>query len=200
MENHMHSIDKYGGTWSDEDLEKFFLFCLLNRNITYIKLCDIFDWMIESYWKGTFERTFGNLSEESVARALKWFGHRFPNQTAKFIKENDWITASFLKHCTRKMMVEKCKGIGMKLASMYLRNTRCEEYAVLDVHVKRFLEQGGFNPNGNYLELEEIFGNIAKRAGMTMFELDMTIWQNYRVGAKEPLSPDQNTEQNYEKE
>lgn len=185
MENHTHSIDKYGGKWTDEELEKFFLFCLLNRNVTYPKLCDIFDWVIESHWKGSFGKSFRVLPEDSLARSLKWFGHRFPNQTAKFIKENLWITASFLKHCTRKMMVEKCKGIGMKLASMYLRNTRCEEFAVLDVHIKRFLEKGGWSLKSSYLELEEVFSNIAKRAGMTMFELDMAIWQNYRVKRQE---------------
>lgn len=181
MENHTHSIDKYGGNWTDEELEKFFLFCLLNRNIPYPKLCDIFDQLIESYWEGSFRWSFKVLSEASLARSLKEVGHRFPNQTARFIKENLWVTASFLKYCTRKTMVEKCKGIGMKLASMYLRNTRGEEYAVLDVHIKRFLEKGGFSPKSSYLELEKVFSNIAKRAEMSMFELDMAIWQNYRV-------------------
>ena len=50
-----------------------------------------------------------------------------------------------LRTATRDELVKNVKGIGYKLASMFLRNTRGEEYAVMDVHTKRYLKELGYD-------------------------------------------------------
>lgn len=77
-------------------------------------------------------------------------------------------------------MVDRCHGIGMKLASMFLRNTRGDDYAVIDVHIRRYLEERGIT--GNYLHLENEFRKIAESQGKSVTELDLEIWNERRVG------------------
>ena len=183
--SHLHSIDKYGGRWTNEEREKFFVFCQLNRAIPYPKLCDVFDVLMEKYWRDNIYGSFiisvyPARNEIRIAEVLEKAGHRFPNQTAEFMVANGWVDAIFLKSCTREEMVHHCKGFGYKLASLFLRNTRGENYAVIDTHIKWFLEKVGIDMKLSYLELEGEFGKIARMREMSMYALDMKIWQERR--------------------
>jgi len=183
--SHLHSIDKYGGRWTNEEREKFFVFCQLNRAIPYPKLCDVFDALMEKYWRDNIYRSFiisvyPARNEERIAEILKKIGYRFPNQTAKFMVANGWVDAIFLKSCTREEMVQSCKGFGYKLASLFLRNTREKNFAVIDTHIKWFLKEVGIDIRLSYLELEEAFGRIACAQKMSMYALDMQIWEQRR--------------------
>lgn len=71
----------------------------------------------------------------------------------------------------------------MKLASMFLRNTRGIKYAVLDVHTKRWLQKRGYG-NLSYEKLEQAFLNEARKMRKDPIKLDLEIWQKYRSGRK----------------
>ena len=173
----LHPIDKNGG-YTEEQLEKFLVFCLLDRAMPYEKVCKAFnylDWLQLDTRKG-----LGSLSEKEIALHLKKAGMRFYNQTGKFLYlfAHNHID---LRNASREQLVANVPGLGYKLASMFLRNTRGENYAVIDVHVRRWLAARGIK-NSNYKKLEEAFLVEAKKLGMNAYELDMKIWQENRIG------------------
>lgn len=88
--------------------------------------------------------------------------------------------------------LEQCPGIGQKTARFFVVWTRPHErYAVLDVHVLRWLRKLGHNapkqtPHGRtYLELEAVFLRLADKAGLTPRQLDFEIWRSASTAANE---------------
>lgn len=128
----------------------------------------------------TLRKNIRKASLEDIASILSSCPFRFPLQTGRYIKlfgDNPIDLAS----ATRKELVTKIPGIGMKLASMFLRNTRGKDYAVIDIHLKRFLKEKGKLRN-SYLENEKILKEIAKKKGMSVAELDFLVWEERRIG------------------
>ena len=86
----------------------------------------------------------------------------------------------------REWLVKNVKGLGVKEASHFLRNIGLgEQLAILDVHVVRWMAKNGFaEPKDakkgltpkRYLEYERLFSEVAKQAGLSILELDCTIW------------------------
>ena len=74
----------------------------------------------------------------------------------------------------------------MKLASMFLRDTRNVELAVMDVHTKRWLaeqlEKRGVLYPKRYEDEENWMLQLAKEQGTTIRELDYKIWDAGRIG------------------
>jgi len=88
--------------------------------------------------------------------------------------------------------LEQCPGIGQKTARFFVVWTRPHErYAVLDVHVLRWLRKLGHEapkqtPHGRtYLELEALFLQLADKAGLTPRQLDFEIWRSASTAANE---------------
>jgi len=83
----------------------------------------------------------------------------------------------------REWLVDNIKGMGMKLASHYLRNIGVFGLAILDVHVQRFMkdnwsfrgEVGKLNKT-QYMDNEREFFGLAKKLEMKPEELDIAIW------------------------
>jgi len=130
----------------------------------------------------TFRENIKGTPLSEIVKVLSNSPFRFPNQTGKFIKlfgDNpiDLSTA------TREELVAKIPGIGMKLSSMFLRNTRGEKYAVIDVHLKNYLAERDLLTN-DYLKDELSLKKIAKEMGLTIAELDFAIWEKRRVKRK----------------
>ncbi len=178
--SHLHRIDKHSLKWTNEELEMLFIFCILDRATTYEKVCKAFDLLMDKYWRGTIRHSFFPKQEKEVAQALKGCGYRFYNQAIKHILANTWISSTYLRNCSRRDMIKDCLGIGYKLASMFLRNTRGANYAVIDTHILWFLGEAGVNVKLPYPELERKFLYLAKQLDKTAYELDMEIWQSRR--------------------
>jgi hypothetical protein len=88
-----------------------------------------------------------------------------------------------LKTCTPEQL-EKIPGIGCKTSRFFIVWTRPDEpYAVLDVHVLRWMRGLGYDapkstPSASrYVALERIFLSEARKRGLTPRELDLKIWQ-----------------------
>lgn len=98
------------------------------------------------------------------------------------ICEVDWSTA------TRSDLVA-CPGLGMKTASFYLVYSQGGRYAILDVHILKWLKSRGYNvptrtpaSQKEYLKLEEAFFQELIREGMSLDSLasfDFSIWSSY---------------------
>lgn len=152
-------------------------FCLLTANSQAQRAIDI--------QKHLGIQGFLENSQESIAKTIKDFGHRFHNNKAKYIvlaREYKDIK-DHLKGLTsiqaREFVVNNIKGLGYKEASHFLRNVGYEDLAIIDRHIIKFLHKNNFIKEvptsitkKMYLELE----NILKGYKINMNKLDLMIW------------------------
>lgn len=135
---------------------------------------------------------FLKLDLLSLKEKLKEVSCRFFNKRAEYIF--DARSYSNIKDILNKIpnnfekrdwLVENIKGIGMKEASHFLRNTGHYDLAILDKHVRNVLFEYGIISENlrfkaltklNYLEIEEILRNIADDLNLSQGELDFYVW------------------------
>jgi len=146
----------------------------------YEKVCKAFEALDSASL--TNRRGIQEAPLSKIKGVLKGAGFRFPNQTGEFIKKFGDNPID-LTSATREELIAKIPGIGMKLSSMFLRNTRGEKHAVIDIHLKRFLAERGLLTN-DYLKDEMSLKKIAKEMGLTIAELDFAVWEERRIGNK----------------
>jgi N-glycosylase/DNA lyase len=83
----------------------------------------------------------------------------------------------------RAWLVENVKGIGWKEASHFLRNMGFFDFAILDRHILKILARYKIIDavpktliKKKYLEIENRLEEVARRAGLTMAELDIYLF------------------------
>ncbi len=83
----------------------------------------------------------------------------------------------------REYLVANIKGLGLKEASHFLRNTGQRDLAILDRHILKNLvklkvlkDMPKTLTKKNYLEIEERFEAFADEIGIPMDELDLLFW------------------------
>ena len=186
MSQELHSIDRpeEDKKYNKLQLDEFLVFCIIDTAVPYEMVCKTFDALKKS--KMTKRRDIMKWREDMIEQTLRKSGYRFPKQQAGRIKAFGYSGID-LKTVTREELVRDVKGIGMKLASMFLRNTRGHEYAVIDVHTDRWLEKelrafDQWKPRMTYEEKERAFIGLANILGKTPMELDLEIWQKNRIG------------------
>jgi len=85
----------------------------------------------------------------------------------------------------RTFLVENVKGLGLKEASHFLRNTGHEGLAILDRHILKHLMElkvikklpKSLTPK-TYLKIEKKFQNFSNEIGIPLDEIDLTIWSH----------------------
>lgn len=178
------SIDKPRAEWTERNIERLFIFCQLDRAMSYEKVCDVFE-NLEASGFTKFSRI--RVSDpDTLGLVLKEAGHRFPRQTAGFLCCNaEKFEVSDLKEMTRDEIADNIKGFGYKLASMFWNRLHDDyRHAIIDVHVNRFLEERGVSSN-SYKEREKHLKEIAQEKDMTLEELDWQIWNDNRIGNRQ---------------
>lgn len=186
----------------DKGLEEYALFCLMvfnkNANQTAVKL--------ESFLEWTHRLPTDNFREldhfAAIRRRLKRYRARdlvekfkFGNTTVK----SDGLLALVnsgldLRTCSTDDL-EAIPGYGMKTSRYFILHTRQDaEVACLDTHVLEWLSyytghevKKGLSKN-KYLELEQVFLEIAKAMKTSPADLDLKIWNKQRGSDEKPLA------------
>lgn len=134
---------------------------------------------------------FLTLSEKKLKNKMKSLSCRFYNRRSDFI-----ISARKQMPLKKKLialddeekryyLVENVKGIGMKEASHFLRNTGHFNFAILDKHVKNILFENDLISEKlknksitkkEYLDIENILKKISIKLKMSQGELDFYLW------------------------
>lgn len=138
----------------------------------------------------------GSLTE--VAKTLRCQGHRFAERRAEYIVEARRLAPDLKEivqgfgtiKTAREWLVRNVKGLGWKEASHFLRNIGYLDVAIIDRHIlNNMREYGLVSDDGSkgltkkrYLKYELILGEVAKRVGMSLGELDLYLW--YRKTGK----------------
>lgn len=168
---------------SDTDFKQKFIelcFCILVANAPIRKTRQI--------WEG-INKGFIYLSKNALRKKLKKLGYRFYNVRAnyiidarKFINEINSNLKNKNEEEVREWLVENIKGIGWKEASHFLRNMGFQNFAILDRHVLRILNNYGVLnripslSKKNYLNIERKLKKIAKYLNITLAELDLYLF------------------------
>ncbi|MBS3081975.1 N-glycosylase/DNA lyase [Candidatus Pacearchaeota archaeon] len=131
---------------------------------------------------------FKTISEKTLADLIKINKHRFHNTKAKYIVKarNFSNIKSIIQNMTeteaRNWLVENVKGIGMKEASHFLRNTGGQNLAILDRHIMTLLSEEGIIIKPKtltppvYKEIEKKFTDLASILRMSPAKLDLFLW------------------------
>lgn len=131
---------------------------------------------------------FKTLSQETLANLIKLNKHRFHNTKAKYIVGARKFTSikSILEDLTelesREFLVKNVKGLGMKEASHFIRNTGGKSLAILDRHILSLLAEHKIiiKPKSlkekEYLEIESKFTELASKLRMSPAKLDLFLW------------------------
>lgn len=128
-------------------------------------------------------------NEDEIFTAME--GVRFSEKKSKYLFEarsklpeiKQKLSANLSKEELRDWLFENIKGMGMKLASHYMRNIGIFGLAILDIHVQNFMARNGILKGEvgklntkQYLENERTFLQMAKQIGIPPEELDIAIW------------------------
>ena len=128
------------------------------------------------------------ISEKDLAKFILNNKHRFHNNKARYIVEarKHHPIKEKLKNKqeleSRDWLIKNVKGIGIKEASHFLRNTGSKNLAILDRHIlDKMSEYKIINKPKTltlkyYLEIEEKFNNLAKELNISSAKLDLLMW------------------------
>jgi N-glycosylase/DNA lyase len=131
---------------------------------------------------------FKTLSQETLANLIKLNKHRFHNVKAKYIvqarkfTEIKKILQDLSEVDSRNFLVENIKGLGMKEASHFIRNTGGQNLAILDRHILSLLSDYKIIDRPKklnvqtYLEIERKFVDISSVLRMSPAKLDLFFW------------------------
>lgn len=131
---------------------------------------------------------FKTLSQETLANLIKVNKHRFHNNKSKYIvKAREFANIKTkIKDMTeleaRDFLVENIKGLGMKEASHFLRNTGGQNLAILDRHILALLAEYKIIDKPKtltpllYREIEKKFTELASMLRMSLAKLDLFLW------------------------
>jgi len=172
---------KEAGKKSSAEIFKELCFCVLCANFTAERSMKI---------QATIGDGFLDLPESQMAERLKALGHRFPNTRARYIIEARQykdslksIIASFSDvEALREWLIGNVKGIGRKEASHFLRNIGYTDFAILDFHIINVLVRHGLIEKPKtltakkYHEIENLLGELARKARLSLGELDLYLW------------------------
>jgi N-glycosylase/DNA lyase len=170
---------------NEEDWFSELCFCLLTANSRAKTALSLQN---DLGFKGFYE-----LIQEDLVSEIKNHKHRFHNTKAQRIVEarNHFGIKSKIKQLVEKegqrsartWLVNKIKGLGLKEASHFLRNTGHTDVAIIDRHIIGILKQNNLLPqdfsvknSSSYLKAEEICENLSSKLSMSLSKLDLCLW------------------------
>ena len=136
---------------------------------------------------------FYNLSEQELVSKLLEHKHRFHNiKSSRIVLARQHvdlkntiteIVKTQNQQSARDWLVQNVKGLGLKEASHFLRNTGHENLSIIDRHIVAILKQHSLldskfevKNSSSYMQAEYICGSLAKQINMSLSRLDLSLW------------------------
>jgi N-glycosylase/DNA lyase len=164
-------ISEFKSKKTDEELFSELCFCIMTAGFRADKSIEI-------------QKKIGNgfltFSKPKLQQKLKEFGYRYHNRASYIVLNRKH--AHDLRNRDREWLVKNIKGLGMKEASHFLRNIGRCDCAIIDFHIidilakYKLIKKPKSLTKAKYLEIEKVLENIAKKAKLTLDELDLYLW------------------------
>ncbi len=177
-------VDITNYNYTDEQLEVFWLFCLVvagKTAHTQARLLDDFLGKLEGNGS-PFHRimqsiTRGDFDDRLKASRLGQYG-RLSRAFQESLRMN-------LRTCTVEDL-EAIYGVGPKTSRLFIMHSRPNaRYAAIDTHILKLLRENGYDvpkatPTGKkYRELEQAFLKLADEAGESPADYDLSTWKRF---------------------
>jgi thermostable 8-oxoguanine DNA glycosylase len=188
-------ITKFDRT--DLELQELLLFCIAvagKNAITTARLLDKFLIYAEAFGGSSHFQSICKMDEiEEVGLVMKEHGfgcYRVKSRGFVYVAKSGLN----LRTCSVADL-EKIPGVGLKTSRFFILHTRPNALvACLDTHVLKWLSYyTGYNvprqtpPKKQYLELEQLFLEIARVMKTSPADLDLKIWNRQRGSDEKPL-------------
>jgi len=164
-------ISEFKKKKSDKQLFSELCFCIMTAGFNAKRSIEI-------------QKKIGNgfltLSEKNLQAKLKKSGYRYHNRAEYIVKNRKFLKE--LKGKSREWLVKNIKGLGMKEASHFLRNIGKKDMAIIDFHIidvlakYKLIKRPKTLTKVKYIEIEKVLEQLAKRAALTLDELDLYLW------------------------
>ena len=183
------TIDPYNITdfnRTEEQLESLILFCLSTAGKTAKVISKALDRFLEHrnnktpFQYITYLDRRGELLEKLKEAKLGKYSVLFKGYRELAYSNLD------LRKCSIDDL-EKISGIGMKTSRFFIVHSRAgQRYSIIDVHLLKHLKSLGYDvpkstptSRKQYLEIEQIFLKEAKKAGTSVAQFDLEIWNTF---------------------
>ena len=174
-------ITNYNRT--DAELEELLLFCAAVTAKTAVVIARQLDTFLNARGESPFDKVRIMIEEGTLLRRLK---ESKIGQYTRLEKAYKQIVKLNPRTCTVDEL-EEVHGIGPKTARYFLLHSRPNQrIAALDTHMMHYLRDKGYTDIDNtptskktYIALEAIFIAEADKAGKTIAEFDLAIWNQY---------------------
>jgi thermostable 8-oxoguanine DNA glycosylase len=159
----------------------FYVFCfaICTPQTKYINNKRVNDALIKADFYGT------NIPEDVLQGIVKPV--RFYRNKAKWLLEAKHNYRKVIEIVAkdipitkkREELINNFNGVGMKVASEFLKDIGYKDLAVIDVHIAKYLNMPLPRNNKEYIWMEELFTKQAKQKNITPSELDTVVWREY---------------------
>lgn len=162
---------------SDEDIFYYLCCCLSVPNAPYKR---VFPIILKLRELDFFRKDVKNLRD--LMKPARFYNVKSKNLREAKSKFQDILhvaksnlSASF----KREWLVKNVNGMGMKVASHFLRDLGHDDLAIIDTHIVKFMQCLPPSSNQHYLEIEQEFKKVAKSFEIPPAILDAIIWKEY---------------------
>ena len=172
--------DGFGKDKSDQEVFYDLCFCICAPQTKFVYNREVIKALIEADFYGS------DISVQELEKIV--LRVRFFRNKAKYLLRAKSIFSIILNVVRseemsdmdkREWLTQVVEGVGMKVASHFLRNIGCKDLAIIDVHVLKYLNCLPPKNKAAYLELESMFRDAAANSGTSVAELDLIVWRHY---------------------
>lgn len=161
-------MEKKDFYWMPSNTEELLIASMLTRRTT-IKSTRMAWMALQNRGLTTFD-ALRKLSTDELTDILKSASYPWHNIICKTLQQEVSID---LNTCTIDELLT-LYGVGPKIASLYLRESRGLDIPVIDTHVMKLLKEEGYKFS-NYQEASDCFIELAKKMDVSVRELDHAI-------------------------
>lgn len=165
--------------WNAQSKQEFWLFCIAVAGKTAKSIAPKIDKFCYSYPESHF------LPFDTIAEMCKKNVLRDRLESVKLGKYNTLVTGF-----TQSLHIdidtatveelEAIQGVGNKTARFFILYTRkVNNVAVIDTHIKKWLELKGYTVSNDYLVNEQNFLSEVAKRNTNVWELDIKIWNAF---------------------
>ncbi len=152
---------------------------------------------MESKTTCLLKKEFCEKQFEPITNKKEYRKYRFTNSKPSIIySAGNWLLSEYNWNLVKLLNDEvnirnilcSCPGVGMKSASWFLRNSGYNvDYAVLDVHILRFVSKIGIEvpkvlTEKAYIQIEEKLREICDKIDVSLGKMDYLLWILGRTG------------------
>ncbi len=172
-------FEGFGRKKPDEEIFYDLCFCLLSPQTNFKNIRKVIDRLIKlDFYNKDYDREF----LEEIVKPARFYRNKtkFLLGAKKNIEKILWFLESDREYTIKRdFLVKSVKGLGMKVASHFLRNLGNIDFAIIDTHIIKFMECKHPGNNKEYLKIEKKFQKKAKEMDLTPAELDALVWKKY---------------------